>query len=240
MNISPEFKKAKRTGLLPLFTAGGMLAAAVPVVNMAVRSEIYFTRQGGPISILLHANWQLMAMLNILLVSSGTCLLYHTEYADNAMQKMKSLPIRESSIFFAKALLTMIMSAAALAIQAAAIAFCTCYWMEMGQDFWMELCKSFGYAFWLLMPCMILSLLIAQICRNMWISLGIGVVCTFAATMLPTDRFIPSLFPFAMPFQMFVDTGRAQIIAYIAAAAAELVILILAELLLLRIRRWFE
>lgn len=112
--------------------------------------------------------------------------------------------------------------------------------MEIGKDFWMELCKSFGYAFGLLLPCMILSLLIAQICRNMWVSLGIGVVCTFTATMLPTDRFMPSLFPFAMPFQIFADADRSQIIAFITAAAAELAILVLAELLLLRIRRWFE
>ena len=77
MSVFLEFKKAKRTGLLPTYIAGGMLAAAVPVVNMAVRSEMYLTRQGNPVSILFHANWQMMAMLNILLVTSGTCLLYH-------------------------------------------------------------------------------------------------------------------------------------------------------------------
>ena len=240
MSVFLEFKKAKRTGLLAAYIAGGMLAAAVPVVNMAVRSEMYLTRQGNPVSILFHANWQMMAMLNILLVTSGTCLLYHIEYADNAIQKVKSLPLWDSSVFFGKALLTILMSAAALAIEAGAIAFCSCYWMEIGKDFWMELCKSFGYAFGLLLPCMILSLLIAQICRNMWVSLGIGVVCTFTATMLPTDRFMPSLFPFAMPFQIFADADRSQIIAFITAAAAELAILVLAELLLLRIRRWFE
>ena len=72
----------------------------------------------------------MMAMLNILLVTSGTCLLYHIEYADNAIQKVKSLPLWESSVFFGKALLTIMMSAAALAIEAGAIAFCSCYWME--------------------------------------------------------------------------------------------------------------
>ena len=107
MSVSLECKKIKRTGFLLAFLGGGILAAAVPVINMAVRSEQYLNLPDSPIQILLCTNWQMMAMLNVLLVVAGACLLYHTEYADNAMQKMKSLPIRESSIFLGKAVLTL-------------------------------------------------------------------------------------------------------------------------------------
>ena len=41
MSVSLECKKVKRTGFLPAFLGGGILAAAVPVINMAVRSEMY-------------------------------------------------------------------------------------------------------------------------------------------------------------------------------------------------------
>ena len=41
MSLSLECKKAKRTGFIPAFLCGGILAAAVPIVNMAVRSEMY-------------------------------------------------------------------------------------------------------------------------------------------------------------------------------------------------------
>ena len=64
MSVSLECKKVKRTGFLPAFFGGGILAAAVPVINMAVRSEMYLNQQGSPIQILLGANWQMMAMLN--------------------------------------------------------------------------------------------------------------------------------------------------------------------------------
>lgn len=94
MSLSLEYKKAKRTGFIPAFLCGGILAAAVPIVNMAVRSEMYVGQQSSPMQILMGANWQMMAMLNILLVVAGSCLLYHTEFADNAMQKMKSLRLR--------------------------------------------------------------------------------------------------------------------------------------------------
>lgn len=240
MNVFLECKKIKRTGFLPAFIGGGILAAAVPVVNMAVRSEIYRTKQGDPIQILLSANWQMMAMLNVLLVVTGACLLYHTEYADNAMQKMKSLPIRESSIFLGKVFLTIFMSFLALTIEAAAIAFCAYRWFEIGEGFGGGMCRNFGYAFMLMLPCIILSILISEACKNMWISLGIGVVCVFTATMVPANNFVLSLFPFAMPFQMFAGADTAQVMHYIYAAGAELLAFGLAELIFIKLRRSFQ
>ena len=240
MSVFLECKKMKRTGFLPAFIGGGILAAAVPVINMAVRSEMYQTKQGNPIQILLSANWQMMAMLNVLLVVTGACLLYHIEYADNAMQKMKSLPVRESSVFTGKVILTIFMSFLVLAIEAGAIAFCSYHWFEIGNGFFSGLCKNLGYAFLMMLPCVVLSILISEACRNMWISLGIGVVCVFTATMLPTNNFALSLFPFATPFQMLAGTDMAQAVRYIYAAAVEFFAFGLAELLFIKVRRSFE
>ncbi|MEY8427971.1 ABC transporter permease [Lachnospiraceae bacterium 46-15] len=240
MSISLECKKVRRTGFWAAFIGGGILAATVPVVNMAVRSEMYIPQQGTPIQILLSANWQMMAMLNVLLVVAGACLLYHIEYADNAIQKMKSLPIQESFIFYGKAILTILMNVLVLVIEAGATAICSYHWFEIGNGFWSDLCKNFGYAFLLMLPCIILSLLISEACKNMWVSLGIDVVCIFTATMLPTDNFILSLFPFAAPFQIFAGTDTAQVMHYIYAAVAEFIVLGLTELILIKIRRSFE
>lgn len=240
MGIFLECKKAKRTGCGAAFLGGGMIAAAMPVVNMAVRSEMYVAQQGNPVQILLGANWQIMAMLNVLLVVAGACLLYQLEYSGNAMQKMKSLPIKESSVFFGKVMLIIFMSVMTLAIEAGAIAFCSYHWFQVSGPFLSGLCQNFGYAFLLMLPCVILSLLISEACRNMWISLGIGVVCTFTATMLPTDRLFLSLFPFAMPFQIFAGTDTEQAMHYMYAAAAEFCVLALAELIFLKVRRLFE
>lgn len=240
MSVSLECKKVKRTGFLPAFFGGGILSAAVPVINMAVRSEMYLNQPGGPIPILLGANWQTMAMLNVLLVVAGACLLYHTEYADNAMQKMKSLPIRESSIFLGKAVLTGFMCFFVLVAQAGAVTFCSYHWFEIGSGFFGELCKFFGYSLLLTLPCIILSLLISEACKNMWVCLGIGVVCVFTATVLPTTNFALSLFPFALPFQIFAGTDITRSTYYICGAAAELAVCGLAQLILVKVRRSFE
>lgn len=237
MSVLLECKKIKRTGFLSAFLGGGILAAAVPVVNMAVRSEIYQAHPGDPIQILLDANWQMMAMLNVLLAVAGACLLYHIEYADSAMKKIRSLPLRESSVFMGKAVLTALVCFLVLAIEMGAVALCVYRWFETGQGFLGGVCRTLGYEFLLMLPCIVSALLISQVCENMWVSLGTGVVCVFTATMLPADNFILSLFPFAMPFQILAGRGVIQTTQYVYAVAAELLILGLAELIYIKIRR---
>lgn len=239
MSVFLECKKVKRTGFFPAYLGGGVFAAAIPALNMALRTEMFLEKQGAPIQILMDANWQPMAMLNVLLAAAGACLLYHIEYADGGMRKMRSLPVKESSVFFGKAVLAILAGALALVAEAGAAAFCLHHWFGDGGWSGVELCKSFGYAFLLMLPCVAASLLISEACMNMWVSLGIGVVCVFTATMLPTDSFWPSLFPFAMPFQIFTGTDMAQAMHYICAAAVELAVFSLAELVSIKVRRLF-
>ncbi|MFQ9510452.1 MAG: ABC transporter permease [Lachnospiraceae bacterium] len=240
MSFGLECKKVKRTGFIPAFLCGGFLAAAVPILNMAVRSEQYLGLDASAIQTLINANWQMIAMLNILLVVAGACLMYHTEYADNAIQKMCTLPIKESKLFFGKFALIALMCSVILVIEAAGVAFCAYHWFERSEDLWIELLKNFGYALLLMLPAAFSALLIASACKNMWVSLGIGVVCVFTATMLPTKNFVLSLFPFALPFQMLADTAENIVHNFIIAAVVELFLIAIAQVLFLKVRRSFE
>lgn len=234
-----EYRKVRRTGFGPAFLAGGILAAAFPVLNMAVRSERYTGIKEMPVKILLDANWQMMAMLNALLLVAGACLMYHTEYADHAMQKMCMLPIRESRLYMCKALLMAGMCIPVLAIEAAAVIGCGIHWFGKGDpvSLFAEAGKNFFWFFLLLLPAVSVSLGLASACKNMWIPLGIGVLCVFTATLLPTDHFVLSLFPFALPFQVLSGLAEQEVQNYMTAALAETAVLILAELLFLKIRR---
>lgn len=234
-----EWKKIKRTGFWPAFFGGGLLAACVPVLNTAVRRDVFLQLEGRPLKILMDANWQMMAMLNILLIVAGACLLYHTEFADNAIQKMCTLPVRESRMFFGKFLLMCGACLGMLVIEGMGVGFSALHWFSGGQKSLPEAAKSLGYAFVLLLPAILLALFIASACKNMWISLGIGVICVFIASMLPTDNFMLSLFPFAMPLQFLPGTGEALAHKYLLAAAAESVIVLAAEILFLKVRRLF-
>lgn len=232
MNLGLEFRKIKRTGLFPAFAAGGLLAAAIPVLNMAVRAEMYTGLAATPVQILLDANWSVMSILNCLLVTVGAALLYHAEYENNALQKMCSLPARESSLFFGKFALMTLLCAMSLTLEALGIAFCAIHWFG---SFGIEILQSFGYELLLLLPAAAVSLLLASACKNMWLCLGIGVICIFIATILPLGHFVPSLFPFAMPYG--VPSGTGTDLALAAAALLELLVISLGEIILIRIRR---
>lgn len=240
MSLSIECKKLRRTGFFPTFLVGGIMAAAVPIFNMAIRSEIYVGIKQLPIRILLDANWQMMAMLNILLLVAGGCLMYQTEYVDNAIQKMCTLPIKESKLFFTKFALLAVMCIAVLGIEAVAIAFCTIHWFESPAGFVLDILTNFGYLFLLMLPVAMLILFIASVCKNMWISLGIGVVCVFTATILPGSNFVLSLFPFAMPFHTLVDVAENTIRNFGIAVLIEIVMISIVEIVFIKVRGSFE
>lgn len=240
MNIGLEWKKMKRTGFFLAFLASGILASALPVLNMAVRSESYVNIPSTSVNILLGANWQSMAMLNILLAVAGACIMYHTEYADQAIQKMCTLPISEHTMFFAKFLIMTAMFLVVFTVEAIAILLCSQYWFEAYNDMYMELMKNFGFLFLLMLPAILLSLMIASACKNMWISLGIGIVLVFLATMLPIQNFAWTLFPYTLPYQIFSQQTTQAIGHYAIAVASELALIAIAEIIFLKVRRSFQ
>lgn len=240
MSLFLEWNKIKRTGFLAAFAGGGIIAALVPILDMAVRSDVYIGLDGSPVDILFLANWQMMAMLNILLIVTGACILYHMEYSENAIQRICTLPIQESSIFFGKFAVIAVMYLFLLGLETGAIIICCMHWFTPPEHFLFEILKNLGYSFLLMIPGILVSLMIASACKNMWISLGIGVICVFTATMLPTDNFTLSLFPFALPFQTLADTTGNTIRNFSIAAGIESIIIAFAEIIFLKIRRSFQ
>lgn len=237
MNLGLEYKKMKRTGFYPAFFAGGILASCFPLLNMLVRPKSFTSLPQTPLQILFGANWQMMAMLNTLLILAGACILYHTEYADNACLRMQTLPVWENSSFFDKFFLMGGTCGIALFIEGAALLFCALHWFDSYSGFWEELAKNLGYSLILLLPCMLLSLLIASTFQNMWVSLGAGVLCIFFASMTTfTRHFILQVFPFSLPFQIYTDSKDN--LPFLKAAAIEILCITAIQLILSKIRRY--
>ncbi|MDE6982426.1 MAG: ABC transporter permease [Lachnospiraceae bacterium] len=235
-----ELEKIKRTGFWPAVFGGGILAALVPVINTAVREEVFLQQDGSALEILMNENWQMMAMLNLFFLVASACLLYHTEYADNAIQRMCTLPQKENKMFLNKFVLMCGFCLIALAIEGAGLIFSAVRWFPADEKILLNGVLNMGYAFVLLLPGTLFMLLISAACKNMWISLGIGVICVFTATMLPADHFILSLFPFAMPFQIFAGTVPAVLKNYWIAVGAECAIGCFAAVIFFKVRRLFS
>ena len=260
MTLFLEIRKQRRTGFFPAFAVGGAAGAAIPVANMAFRSRIYTDRltaagAESPLKILVDANWQMMVMVNLLLVVSGACILYHTEFADNAFRKLCTLPEREWKSFLGKWLLLAAVSFLMTAMEGAALEFCRGYWFTGraaadGAEYMeavfgagafphMDLVRSMMYGWLMMLPAVTVSLLISSVCRNMWISLGIGVVCFAFASMAPADSGVPALFPYTLAFRIPQGeaAGMAAEMTTAAAATAETAVFLAAGILAGKIRR---
>lgn len=100
-----------------------------------------------------------------------------------------------------------------------------------------DLALNFGYCLCMLVPVILMSLLVASACRNMWIALGIDVICVFMATMIPEKYFALSVVPFALPFRILEGVPMDQAAHYLIAAAAEILLIGGAEMIFLKVRR---
>lgn len=237
MKIPKECQKIKRTGFLPLFVFGGLFASLVPLLNTALRTEVFIHAKSDPLNVLFDANWQMIALINVLLLTAGACLMYHIEYARRCMEKMRALPIKESAIFSEKCVFLAITLLGVLALESVSLGFCVKHWFSSNETTVIILLKYLGCLFLLMLPAVLLALLIASLWENMWVSLGVGVIGIFVATMLPMEpsSFL-SLFPFALPFQ----TPFAMInykTKFISAVIIESLVIIGAEIIFLNVRR---
>lgn len=241
MSINLEYKKIRRTGFFPALAAGGILAAAFPLLNMSFRSELFTGLDMPEVQILMENNWEMITMLNLVLLLTGACILYHIEFADNGIQKMHSLPRHETSLFFGKTALLLPAFLFMLAVETGALIFCGIRWFsDSPSTVVCDTLPAAGFALLLSLPALVLSLVISSLCENMWVMLGIGVLCIFTASMLPADNFALSLFPYALPFQILPGMTTAQAVRFCAAAAAETVIICGAEFIIVKARRFFS
>lgn len=238
MTFQLELKKLKRTGFFPAILGGGLIAAAFPILNTAARPEMFISQPLPALDILVNANSQMIVMLNLCLAVIGACMLYHTEFSGNAMQKMESLPVSVGKLFFDKTAILLIALFASLLIEHIALAFCALYWFPEQSGLFTALLKDLEYSFALLIPPCIILMIFSSLCRNMWITLGAGVICIFTVSVLPTDNRILSFFPFSLPFQTLAGAGDANwIFVTLAGCAAEIVLAVLAEAVILKVGR---
>ena len=238
MSLVIESKKLRRTGYFPAFLAGSFLAAAFPVVYMMVKAEELTSLSGNPLELLMSANWQMMAMLNILISICGACMMYHTEYADNGMQKMSVLPIRQENLFFSKFVIAALVLSAMVAIETAVLAGCAEYWFPGYVSDLTEILQTAGFQIVVTLPTVMLMLVIASACKNMWVSLGIGVILVFTLSIFPQDNTALSLFPFASPCQTLSGAAaNSRTALFLTVCGIETVVFGIGEVLYLKVRR---
>lgn len=238
MSFLLEAKKLKRSGYLPAFLACGLLAAAFPLMNMLIRAKAFTSLTGEPFNILMNANWQMLSIINILIIICGACTMYYNEYADNAIQKMEVLPIHPVSMFLGKFSIAGLVLSAMVLIETVVLVGCAFHWFPAFEFNLIEAVKSTGFQIAVTLPTLMLMLVIASVCKNMWVSLGIGVILVFTLSILSQESLILSLLPFSSPYQTLataLENGHAAL--YLGVCGIETIVFGIAELVFQKIRR---
>ena len=170
-----ELRKEKRTGVIPVLPAVGMLGAAYAFVNFLVRKDTLLNLPLAPMDVLLTQLYGMIMILNLFGIVVAACMVYNMEFKGSAIKKMYMLPMSVPGMYLCKFLLLTVMLFIAVALENLAL-------MQIGMNDLPEgtfemgtLLRFTGYSFLTSMPALSFLVLISSRFENMWVPLGVGV-----------------------------------------------------------------
>ena len=176
MNIlSIELQKEKRTGVIPVLLAVGVLGAAYAFANFLVRKDTLLNLPLAPMDVLLTQLYGVIMILNLFGIVVATCMIYNMEFKGSAIKKMYMLPMSVPAMYLCKFLILTVMFLAAIVLQNLALVQIGVTDLPEGAFEMETLVRFAGYSFLTSMPVLSFMLLISSRFENMWIPLGVGV-----------------------------------------------------------------
>ncbi len=173
--LSIELRKEKRTGVIPVLLAVGVLGAAYAFVNFIVRKDTLLNLPLDPMDVLLTQLYGMIMILNLFGIVVAACMVYNMEFKGNAVKKMYMLPMSVPVMYLCKFLILTFMLLVAVALQNMALARIGMTDLPQGTFEMGTLVRFAAYSFLSSMPVLSFMLLISSRFENMWIPLGIGV-----------------------------------------------------------------
>lgn len=176
MNVlSIELRKEKRTGVIPVLLAVGVLGAAYAFVNFLVRKDTLLNLPLAPMDVLLTQLYGVIMILNLFGIVVATCMIYNMEFKGSAIKKMYMLPMSVPAMYLCKFLILTVLFLVAIVLQNLALVQIGVTDLPEGAFEVGTLVRFAGYSFLTSMPVLSFMLLISSRFENMWIPLGVGV-----------------------------------------------------------------
>ena len=170
-----ELRKEKRTGVIPVLPAVGMLGAAYAFVNFLVRKDTLLGLPLAPMDVLLTQLYGMIMILNLFGIVVASCMIYNMEFKGSAIKKMYMLPMSVPGMYLCKFLILTVMLFVAVTLENLAL-------MKIGQNCLPQgtfemgtLLRFTAYSFLTSMPVLSFMVLISSRFENMWVPLGVGV-----------------------------------------------------------------
>jgi hypothetical protein len=170
-----ELRKEKRTGVISVLLAVGILGAAYAFVNFIVRKDTLLNLPLAPMDVLLTQLYGMIVVLNMFGIVVASCMAYNMEFKGNAVKKMYMLPMSVPGMYLCKFLILTFMLLAAIILQNLALAKIGLTDLPQGSFEMMTVIRFTAYSFITAMPVLAFMLLISSRFENMWVPLGVGV-----------------------------------------------------------------
>lgn len=187
-----ELRKEKRTGVIPVLLAVGVLGVAHAFVNFIVRKDTLLNLPLAPMDVLLTQLYGMIMVLNMFGIVVAACMVYNMEFQGNAVKKMYMLPISVSGMYLCKFLILTFMLFVAVALQNLALMKIGMTDLPQGTFEIGTLIRFAAYSFITSMPVLSFMVLISSRFENMWIPLGVG-VAGFLSGMALANSDLPLL-----------------------------------------------
>ena len=182
-----ELRKGKRTGVIPLMLAVGVLGAAYAFANFIVRKDTLLNLPLAPMDVLLTQLYGMIMVLNMFGIIVAACMIYNMEFKGSAVKKMYMLPMSVPAMYLCKFFILTVLLLFAVCFQNLALA--KIGMTDLPQDtFEADTLISFaGYSFITSMPVLSFMLFVSSRSPNMWVPLGIGVAGFLSGMALATS-----------------------------------------------------
>lgn len=170
-----ELEKEKRTGVIPVMLAVGILGAAYAFVNFIVRKDTLLNLPSDPMDVLLTQLYGMIMVLNMFGILVAACIIYHMEFKGSAVKKMYMLPISVPVLYVCKFMILTIMLLIVIVLQNLALIKIGLTDLPQGAFEFGTLLSFAGYSFLTSMPVLSFMIFAASRFENMWTPAGIGV-----------------------------------------------------------------
>lgn len=223
--LTIELRKEKRTGIIPLMLAVGILGAAYAFVNFIVRKDTLLNLPFAPMDILLTQLYGMILILNMFGIIVAACLIYNMEFKGNAVKKMYLLPISVPVLYFCKFLILTGMFLIALFFQNLAFTKIGITDLPQGTFDLKILIVFAGYSFLTSMPVLSFMIFVSSRFESMWIPLGVGVIGFLSGMALaPSNLTLLMAHPFVVMLKPAVALSAQPDITVVIISFAETVL----------------
>ena len=220
--LAIELRKEKRTGVIPVLLAVGILGAGYAFLNFIVRKDTLLSLPLAPMDVLLTQLYGMIMILNMFGIVVAACMIYNMEFKGNAVKKMYMLPVNVPGMYLCKFLILSTLLFVAVALQNLALMRIGMTDLPQGAFEMGTLIKFAGYSFITSMPVLSFMVLISSRFENMWVPLGVGVAGFLSGMALANSSInLLMIHPFVIMLKPAVAMNAQPDTAVIIAACIE-------------------